>query len=146
MKSNKGFTLIELLAVIVILAIIALIATPRILDVVEEARKGAAKSSILGYIDAVEKQAMINQLNDDDTDDITADTYTVSQLTAKKVTVKGDLPEETGTSVTVDDKGSVTGASVFVTKGEKYDVTYNSTSGEWVVAAHGSASANNTNA
>ena len=31
MKSNKGFTLIELLAVIVILAIIALIATPTIL-------------------------------------------------------------------------------------------------------------------
>ena len=50
---KKGFTLIELLAVIVILAIIALIATPTILGVVETARKGAAESSVLGYIDAV---------------------------------------------------------------------------------------------
>ena len=41
---KKGFTLIELLAVIVILAIVALIATPIILDVVEDARKSAAKS------------------------------------------------------------------------------------------------------
>ena len=41
---KKGFTLIELLAVIIILAIVALIATPIILDVVEDARKSAAKS------------------------------------------------------------------------------------------------------
>ena len=60
---KKGFTLIELLAVIVILAIIALIATPTILGVIEKARKGAAKSSALGYIDAVEKQIMINELD-----------------------------------------------------------------------------------
>ncbi len=41
MKSNKGFTLIELLAVIVILAIIALIATPIVLGIIEDARKNA---------------------------------------------------------------------------------------------------------
>ena len=35
---NKGFTLIELLAVIVILAIIALIATPIILGIINDAR------------------------------------------------------------------------------------------------------------
>ena len=35
----KGFTLIELLAVIVILAVIALIATPIILGIVEDARR-----------------------------------------------------------------------------------------------------------
>ena len=39
---KKGFTLIELLAVIIILAIVALIATPIILDVVEDARNCAA--------------------------------------------------------------------------------------------------------
>ena len=33
--NKKGFTLIELLAVIVILAVIALIATPMILNVIE---------------------------------------------------------------------------------------------------------------
>ena len=52
---QKGFTLIELLAVIVILAIIALIATPMILGVIDSAKKGAAESSAYGYIDAVEK-------------------------------------------------------------------------------------------
>ena len=41
MRKNKAFTLIELLAVIVILAIIALIATPIILGIVEDTRKEA---------------------------------------------------------------------------------------------------------
>ena len=41
MKKNKGFTLIELLAVIVILAIIALIATPIVLNLINSAKKGA---------------------------------------------------------------------------------------------------------
>ena len=36
---RKGFTLIELLAVIVILAIVALIATPLILNVIDDSRK-----------------------------------------------------------------------------------------------------------
>ena len=42
--TTLGFTLIELLAVIIILAIVALIATPIILDVVEDARKSAGLS------------------------------------------------------------------------------------------------------
>ena len=41
---KKGFTLTELLAVIIILAIIALIATPIILNVIDDARKSAGKS------------------------------------------------------------------------------------------------------
>lgn len=43
--NNKGFTLIELLAVIVILAIIALIATPIILGIINDARDNAKKRS-----------------------------------------------------------------------------------------------------
>ena len=42
---NKGFTLIELLAVIVILAIIALIATPIILGIINDSRTQARKRS-----------------------------------------------------------------------------------------------------
>ena len=51
---RKGFTLIELLAVIVILAIISLITTPILLDVIEKAKVGSAKASATGYIEAVE--------------------------------------------------------------------------------------------
>lgn len=42
---KKGFTLIELLAVIVILAIIALIATPIILGIINDARTSAKERS-----------------------------------------------------------------------------------------------------
>ena len=48
MKNKKGFTLIELLAVIIILAVIALIATPIVLNVIESARKSANKDSAYG--------------------------------------------------------------------------------------------------
>ena len=50
MNNKKGFTLVELLAVIVILAVIALIATPQVLGMIESARKGAAESSTLSYV------------------------------------------------------------------------------------------------
>ena len=46
MKKKNGFTLIELLAVIVILAIIALIATPIILGIVEDAKRDAFLRSV----------------------------------------------------------------------------------------------------
>ena len=46
---NKGFTLVELLAVIVILAIIALIATPIVLNVINDAQKGADARSVEAY-------------------------------------------------------------------------------------------------
>ena len=51
---KKGFTLIELLAVIVILAIIALIATPIILGIISNAKEESNKRSVELYISAVE--------------------------------------------------------------------------------------------
>ena len=49
---KKGFTLIELLAVIVILAIIALIATPFIMTLIGKARFKSAEDSAYGIIEA----------------------------------------------------------------------------------------------
>ena len=51
---KKGFTLIELLAVIVVLAIIALIATPIVMNTIKSAKKGAAERSADSYIKQVE--------------------------------------------------------------------------------------------
>ena len=104
MKGRKGFTLIELLAVIVILAVIALIATPLILNVIETAKKGAAEQSANGYIKAVEDHIAIKMLEDS--------TYTVPEsFTDTTVAVKGDKP--TAVSLTIKD-GVVTSGTITV--------------------------------
>ena len=61
--NKKGFTLIELLAIIVILAIIAVITSPKI---TEKSRKDSASLSANEYIEAVEKYVMIQSQNDDE--------------------------------------------------------------------------------
>jgi len=88
-KRNKGFTLVELLAVIVILALIALIATPIILNVINDAKKQAAKDSAYGYMDAVEKYIVSSELEDKSIKD---GTYSVEELN-KKISVKGSTPD-----------------------------------------------------
>lgn len=61
---NKGFTLIELLAVIVILAIIALIATPIILGIIKDAREQGNQRSVDNYAKAVQNAVVRNQLSE----------------------------------------------------------------------------------
>lgn len=63
MKNKKGFTLIELLAVIVILAIIALIAVPIVLNMINNARKSAAKTGTLNFVDTVEYYAGFSEIS-----------------------------------------------------------------------------------
>ena len=60
---NKGFTLIELLAVIIILAIIALIAMPLVLNTIEKARKGAAEASAYAYAEEVDRYLVLSQID-----------------------------------------------------------------------------------
>ena len=88
-EKNKGFTLVELLAVIVILALIALIATPIILNVINDAKKQAAKDSAYGYMDAVEKYIVSSELEDKSIQD---GIYSVEELN-KKISVKGSTPD-----------------------------------------------------
>ena len=105
---RKGFTLIELLAVIVILAIIALIATPMILGVIEKARKGASEQSALGYVDAVEKQVAINQVKNENL--INDGTYNVPMT---GITLKGEAPTKGWLKI---EKGMITNYSFVIGK------------------------------
>ncbi len=82
---KKGFTLIELLAVIVILAIIALIATPMIMGVIEDARKGAAIQSVNGLLEAGEQYQIEGMLE--------GNSSNVIDLTSDTLSIKGSKPE-----------------------------------------------------
>ena len=55
MKKN-GFTLVELLAVIVILAIILVIAVPKISDTIDNAKRGSMASSVKMIAAAAERE------------------------------------------------------------------------------------------
>ena len=135
---NKGFTLIELLAVIVILAIIALIATPMILGVIDTAKRGSAESSALGYVESVEKSIMLQQVKGGAA--IAADTYTIDasgNLTkdssvALTVDFKGAIP--TGT-VTIGSNSSVTAAELTFAAIHANKVTYNGSTGKATIAS-----------
>ena len=77
MRKN-GFTLIELLAVIVILAIIALIATPIILGIINDARKESQERSIELYASAVRNGIAAYQLRE--MKEVAAGSYTSETL------------------------------------------------------------------
>jgi type IV pilus assembly protein PilA len=128
MKSNKGFTLIELLAVIVILAIIALIATPTILGVIETARQGSAESSALGYIDAVEKQIAIDML-DANNKVVTIGNNGAISVPVTNLSVKGTAPTS-GTITYSSTTGTITDACLVIKlNGKSYNVNYDGTTG-----------------
>ena len=80
MRKSKGFTLIELLAVIVVLAVIALIATPIVLSLVNNAKKGAAEASAYAYVKEVETYIMLTKLNPDLPKLENGKTYEVSKI------------------------------------------------------------------
>ena len=104
MKSNqKGFTLIELLAVIVILAIIALITTPIVLNVIAGARDDAAKNKMYGIVDAVRLAYTQNQITDSPetgSGGIITITFPATTLGSTPISMSGDKP--TGGKIYID--------------------------------------------
>lgn len=100
---KKGFTLIELLAVIVILAIIALIATPRIMGAVENARKESFRNSAYGLIKAAEKSCALMIMNDDG--DIESVIYNFSEDDYDNLDFLGEVPK--GGTIEVDENCKV---------------------------------------
>lgn len=113
MKKKYGFTLIELLAVIVVLAIIALIATPIVIGVINTAKKGAAEQSTIAYAKAVENAviegATKNKVYADRND------YAYDEI---KADVSGSIP----TSGIYSLKEGIVTSGTFCVNG--YEVTY----------------------
>ena len=140
MKNKKGFTLIELLAVIIILAIIALIAVPVVLNMIEKARKGAARSSTLGYVDSIEYYAGFQNVSKDTEItgyDVVLPEMTNGQVTCTKTTsgwnnecseffeavdkkAKGDKPKTA--TIVISSNGKVLSGTSMVYNG--YTVNY----------------------
>ena len=91
MKMNKkGFTLIELLAVIVVLAIIALIATPIVMNTIKKAQEGANARSVEGYMKAYEAAYYEYMLENEGAEPTTSDltvVYSGAEVTCSSITV-----------------------------------------------------------
>lgn len=136
MKGNiKGFTLVELLAVIVILGIVALVTTPAILNVINNARRSGAEDKAWGTIDAV-RLAYTQAQSLDYADEISDQTYkvgfgstnsgvnAVQEVNGRKVSVSGEVPSS-GTVFIDTDNGQITAVNLVFTKNGTYHCTSN---------------------
>jgi prepilin-type N-terminal cleavage/methylation domain-containing protein len=101
---KKGFTLIELLAVIIILAVIALIATPVVLNVVDNAKKQANKDSVYGLLDAANLYYSESLL--DDTIVLDGTTNLINELS-----ISGKKPDSG--SIYINESGEISIAVVY---------------------------------
>ena len=132
MKNKKGFTLIELLAVIVVLAIIALIATPIVMNTIKNAKKGAAERTADNYIKQVETAVAEAKLGNNS---IPNGTYNIQpdgnlcpasgcgENDKNKITIDMSGNKPTSGTVTISN-GGVSQNETTMTVGD-YDVKYN---------------------
>lgn len=97
---KKGFTLIELLGVIVILAIIALVTTPLILNTIQTSREKAFIDTGYSLISAA-KQYQVKKAGQNEDLNLTID-YDKNQ-NVDAITVTGDLPD--GGTFIIDENG-----------------------------------------
>lgn len=105
MNLKKGFTLVELLAVIVILAVIATITVPIVINVIQNSKESAFVDTAHGLVVAAgtyqaEKQA----LKEDTTLSINYKTSSESEKSVLKTS--GTLPD--AGELKIDDRGKVT--------------------------------------
>ena len=103
MKKKKGFTLIELLAVIVVLAVIALIATPTILGVIDKAQKGSLQDSGYGLVQAAD--LYYAQYSNGKTVRFDIEDNKITTEASNKLNYKGSIKNGT---VLINNKGEVT--------------------------------------
>ena len=122
---KKGFTLIELLAVIVVLAIIALIATPIVLNTIKKSTKGAAERSAENYVSAVETAVATSLLGNNKIEDglytINSDGNITNGDNTYTIEVSGNKPKSG--SITIENGQVVKSSQTKLTIGD-YQVTY----------------------
>ena len=126
---KRGFTLIELLAVIVVLAIIALIATPIVMNTIKKSQKGAAERSAENYISAVETAVATTKLDGKDVPD---GTYTIDEngnllvpsLPNGKLTIEMNGKKPTSGTIKISNGQVTTDSKITV---GSYEVAYNPT-------------------
>ena len=134
LKNKYGFTLIELLAVIVVLAIIALIATPIVMNTIKRSKKGAAERSADSYVKQVEVAVAEERLSKNEVLEgeyqITSDGNLCRDKSAScsddnkiKIEMSGTKPTSGKIKIT---NGSVDQTSSSMIIGD-YTVSYNST-------------------
>ena len=116
-----------------------------ILGVIDTAKRGSAESSALGYVEAVEKSIMLQQVKGEMAP--AAGTYTISNsgktLTYAKdsttytitVDYKGAAPDGSSDSVTIGSDSSVTAATLTFSTIHANVVTYNGTTGRATIAS-----------
>lgn len=121
MRDTKGFTLVELLAVIVILAIVALVTTPAILNVINNSRQKAAEDKAWGTIDSVrlaytqaQNNGYVEETNSDTGITVSANAITVDfskgdavAFGDKKITMSGERPASGTVTINLD-TGNIT--------------------------------------
>lgn len=108
MKKKRGFTLIELLAVVVVLGIVTLIATPVIKNILLSTRRNAFKDSAYGIVNSA-KNYYSNQTSNYN---FSGKTFTFNS-DIKDLNFDGKKPE--GGTVTVREDGEI---ELYVTDGE----------------------------
>ena len=95
---KKGFTLIELLAVIVILAVITLIATPAVLNIIEDSKQSAAEASARNIVSSAETYYLKELMNNNKVSSIDLSTNTLKY--------DGDKAEKGYVNLDKEGKGS----------------------------------------
>lgn len=106
-KNNKGFTLVELLAIIVILAAIALITIPVVINIINDSHKNTFRSSVEGIYRAIQADYTEYGYTDNQSYTITANKITNTTDTERDdsdVVFSGKLDKGSGTATVTYNK------------------------------------------
>ena len=143
MKNKKGFTLIELLAVIVVLAIIALIATPIVMNTIKKSQKGAAERSTDSYVKQVETAIAEERLSKNEVLEgeyqITSDGNLCRDKSAscsddKKIKIEMNGTKPTSGTIKISNGQVTTDSKITV---GSYEVAYNPTTKKYEATENG---------